>query len=309
MFHFYFTGNPRGLVFDVAREPFGTSIFGPLRRHLEKLGARIVTGATVHHVEGTEGAWSVVAEQVEPGSSARPLRVAGENVVLALAVPALRDVVSASPCLAAIAPGVSSLDVTAPFVVLRLWLDRPCLSSRAPFAATAGYGILDNISLFDRFEGESRAWATRTGGSVVELHAYAIEPARSEDEVRSELLAQLHRVYPETRSARIVEERLLVRRDCPAFRPGSHARRPTVRTELHSMQLAGDFVRLDFPSALMERAVTSGFLAANLRLEQRGLPPVPVASASGRGLLAGLARWLDGRVRKKARAGHADPPA
>ena len=47
--------------------------------------------------------------------------------------------------------------------------------------------------------------------------------------------------------------------------------------------LAGDFVRLDAPSALMERAVASGFHAANALL---GRTAQPVHTASRRGLLS-----------------------
>ena len=49
--------------------------------------------------------------------------------------------------------------------------------------------------------------------------------------------------------------------------------------------LAGDFVRLPIPSALMERAVASGFLAANTLLAPQGIKPEPVYSVPLRGLL------------------------
>ncbi len=34
MFHFYFSGNPEGLIFDVSKRPFSTSIWGPLGDYL-----------------------------------------------------------------------------------------------------------------------------------------------------------------------------------------------------------------------------------------------------------------------------------
>ena len=37
---------------------------------------------------------------------------------------------------------------------------------------------LDNVSVLDRYEGEAARWAARTGGSVVELHAYALTDGR-----------------------------------------------------------------------------------------------------------------------------------
>ena len=105
---------------------------------------------------------------------------------------------------------------------------------------------------------------------------------------RDDLLGALHTFYPEYVGARVVEERLLIRRDCPAFAPGSHADRPGVATPHHGIALAGDFVRLPIPSALMERAVASGFLAANHLLAPHGVRPEPIRSIPRRGLLG---RW------------------
>ena len=54
------------------------------------------------------------------------------------------------------------------------------------------------------------------------------------------------------------------------------------------LTLAGDFVRLPIPSALMERAAASGFLAANHILARYGVRSEPLHSIPPRGLLA----WL-----------------
>ncbi|MHC3453527.1 FAD-dependent oxidoreductase, partial [Streptomyces prasinus] len=89
--------------------------------------------------------------------------------------------------------------------------------------------------------------------------------------VRTRLLDSLHRVYPETRRARIVDARHERRADCPLFPVGTHSRRPAVRTPDPRVALAGDAIRCDLPVALMERAATTGFLAANSLLADRGV--------------------------------------
>ena len=71
----------------------------------------------------------------------------------------------------------------------------------------------------------------------------------------------------------------LLRRDCPAFAPGSYAERPGVATPHPGVYLAGDFVRLAQPAALMERAATAGITAANAILQRWGLG----AGTGGRG--------------------------
>ena len=77
-----------------------------------------------------------------------------------------------------------------------------------------------------------------------------------------------------------------MRQDCPAFSPGSTASRPRVRTPFEGLAIAGDFVRLPMPSALMERAVASGMLAANELLARWSVRPEPLWSVPRRGVLA-----------------------
>ncbi|MCP3861310.1 MAG: isorenieratene synthase, partial [Phycisphaeraceae bacterium] len=171
-------------------------------------------------------------------------------------------VVDESPDLddAGLRRSIEGLALTHPFVVWRLWYDQPANPDRPPFAGTTGVGSLDNISVYNLFEDESRDWAERSGGSVVELHAYAVDPGMDEPAIREDLMKGLHTFYPEYVGAQAADERFLIRRDCPAFAPGSHAERPGVPTPHGGIALAGDFVRLPIPSALMERAVASGFL-------------------------------------------------
>jgi len=212
--------------------------------------------------------------------------VTADALVLALNVPALRAVVDASPTLddATFRADVAALRTTRPFAVWRLWLDKRARPGRHPFVGTTGLGLLDNISLFQLFESESRAWAEKHDGSVVELHAYAIPEGREEADVRDELRRTMFELYPETREARVLDERFLWREDCAGFAPGSHARRPGVATPFRDVTLAGDFVKLDLPSALMERAVTSGMLAANAHLARWGARTEPIAHVTPVGL-------------------------
>ncbi len=285
MFHFYFMGNPEGLVFDVLDDEFETSLWKPLRRRLEALGVRFRLGTEVTSMERTATGWRAACA---PGTSSETADVA----VLAVTIPGLQRIVSASPGLGSEAwrDDVAHLRLTLPFAVWRLWLDHPVRTGRRPFVGTAGYGRLDNISVYELCEAESRRWAERNGGSVVELHAYAVPEGVAESDLRTAMLCGLHDLYPETRSARIQHEAFRLDRDCPAFPPGGHARRPGIATPEEALALAGDYVRLDFPSALMERAVASGFLAANHVLRRWNVRPEPVWSVSRVGPLARRAR-------------------
>ncbi|MEW2636274.1 FAD-dependent oxidoreductase [Streptomyces sp. NPDC048389] len=265
MFHIYFLGSAEGLLFDVPDEPFPQALWEPLGDYLQRLGVAVRTGTPVHGLHPCDGGGAEVRTDTAPKRH--------EAVVLALAPGALRQVVGASPGLgtAAWRDDVAALRTAPPFLVSRLWLDRPVRADRAGFLGTSGYGGLDNISVLERYEGEAARWAARSGGSVVELHAYAVAADEEAETVQSRLVDRLHQVYPETREARIVDARHEWRSDCPLFPVGTYHRRPTVRTPHPWLTLAGDAIRCDLPVALMERAATTGFLAANALLADRGV--------------------------------------
>jgi isorenieratene synthase len=283
MFHFYFAGNPEGLIFDVASQPFSTAIWLPLKKYLQDLGVDVRTECSLTSIaKGVDTPWQVELNSGSSGAASMGV----DHVVLALNVSALQAVVAASPGLDD--PGfrrsVESLGLTNPFAVWRLWVDRTANPDRKPFAGTTGMGSLDNISLYHLFEDESAEWAEQHKGSVVELHAYGVDPDITEVALREDLMAAFLSFYPEFEGMNVIDERFLMRGDCPAFAPGSDACRPDVATAHAGITLAGDFVRLPLPTALMERAVASGFLAANTLLAEQGIRPEPIYSIPLRGI-------------------------
>ena len=285
MFHFYFMANPEGLVFDVLDDEFEASLWTPFRAYLEGLGVRFALGTEVTSLAPEEGGgWTVECRDAEGRSAPEPADLA----VLAVTVPGLQQIVAASPKIgdSAWRRNVADLGLTLPFAVWRLWLDRAVHPDRQPFVGTAGYSHLDNISVYEGFEDESRRWVQATGGSVVELHAYAVPEDVGEAVLRENMLSGLHDLYPETQNARVVHDVFRLDRDCPAFPPGGHSVRPGVETPARGLALAGDFVRLPFPTALMERAAASGFLASNHLLGRWDVRPEPIWSVPPVGPLA-----------------------
>jgi len=282
MFHIYFLGSSEGLVFDVPDAGFDQALWQPLARYLAGLGVDVVTGKTVTCVKpGNFGGFLVHDD--------RGRVMEADGVVLATDVSGLRSIAADSPGLAD--PDwrdrVAGLRSAPPFLVHRLWLDRPVSPSRPPFLATGGLPPLDNISVMERYDAQARAWADRNGGSVVELHAYAADSSQT----RERALDRMRELYPETRRARIVAESALWRQDCPLFGLGDFARRPRVRTPFGGLVLAGDGIRIDVPVALMERAATTGWHAANRLLARWGLAGHELYTVPVRGRVGAL-RWL-----------------
>lgn len=282
MFHIYFLGSSEGLVFDVTNANFDVTLWNPLRAYLESLGVHFNTGATVTAVDP---AGRVSVEAGDTGTE-----LTADAVVLATDVSALKRIVAASPALGdpAWRTSVDTLGTAPPFVVHRLWLDRPVRPDRPAFLGTGGRPPLDNVSVLERYERQATEWCRRTGGSVVELHAYA---APGPDEgLRERLLDRLYEIYPETTAATVVDERVLYRQDCPRFAPGDFASRPTVTTPHANVMLAGDGIRIDLPVALMERAATTGWAAANAVLTRFGVQGHPLHTVPVEGRIPVLRR-------------------
>lgn len=299
MFHIYFLGSSEGLMFDVPDDGFDTALWEPLRHYLTTRGVGFRTGVTVSSVHRDVGSGRFHVNHSSGGTTD------GDAVVLATDVRGLREIVAASPELGApdapvVGPDalerwradVAALRSAPPFLVQRLWLDRPVQGDRPPFLGTGGFDPLDNISVPDRYERDAAAWASRHDGSVVELHAYsaAVPDGVDEDawtaELRRRCLARLHEIYPETAHARISGELVRWRADCPLFGVGDFARRPAVATPVDGLVLAGDGIRIDLPVALMERAASTGWQAANRllagwRLAGHPLETVPTAGRLG----------------------------
>ncbi|MFD6911537.1 FAD-dependent oxidoreductase [Streptomyces virginiae] len=294
MFHIYFLGSSEGLLFDVPREPFPQALWDPLARYLGGLDVQIRTGTAVDGVRPAGEEW---VDVVAGGATERY-----DAVVLAMDTGGLRAVVGASPDLVGPAwrDRVAGLRTAPSFLVSRLWLSRPVSGERHGFLGTSGFGGLDNVSVLDRFEGEAHRWALRTGGSVVELHAYAVDPVRGRREVEQRLVERLREVYPETAAAEIVDVRHEWREDCPLFTVGGYRDRPGVRTGDARVVVAGDLVRTGLPVALMERAATSGFMAANALLEGWGVAGETLWTVPDRGRSA-VGRALAGIGGRPAR--------
>lgn len=292
MFHIYFLGSSEGLVFDVPTSNYDTALWEPLRRYLHEHGVRFHLGASVTRIDPVTTSPDAFAVHTDSGE-----RLDADAVVLAADIAGLQRIVASSPGLGddRWRARVQGLRTAPPFAVHRLWLDRPVTADRPAFMGTAGHKPLDNISVLERYERQSAQWARDNGGSAVELHAYALDTAESGPGA----LAQLHRLYPETATAEPVFERVLVRDDCPLFAPGSHADRPGVVTGVPGLVLAGDGIRPDLPAALMERAATTGWAAANVLLNRWGVAGHALRSVPTAGRFAPL-RWLATREERRA---------
>lgn len=150
-----------------------------------------------------------------------------------------------------------------PVMNVQVWLDRYIskvdnlfFTADAPFSVFADLAVVS--PLYDR-----------TGGSLISMAVAPAEPLwhLGDEEIVSTCLDALCNLWPQVRQARVLHDSV-VRIPNSIYRevPGSDALRPTQRTPVRNLALAGDYTRQDY-MASMEGAVRSGHLAAQALAE------------------------------------------
>ncbi|MEM7062613.1 MAG: FAD-dependent oxidoreductase [Cyanobacteria bacterium P01_B01_bin.77] len=181
---------------------------------------------------------------------------------------------------------VSELQVADPFAVGRFWLDRDFEWEQSWFTSLSGYDLTDSITLYHKVQGDYIKWAAETGGSVVELHAYCYKEKQfpTQQALLDTFKQELWQIVPELEGANILHQELVNQKNFAGFPPGSYPNRPSSATAVSNLMFAGDWVKMPFPCGLMERAISSGLLAANEILHREGSARRPLMSVNPEGV-------------------------
>lgn len=182
---------------------------------------------------------------------------------------------------------VKKLRVADPFAVARFWFDRDFDWEHSNFTSLSGYRLTDSITLYHRIQEQFIKWHQKTGGSVVELHAYCYKEKEfpSQQTLLATFEEELYEIVPSLREANLLHQELVNQKNFSGYPPGSYAERPETCSGIPNLLFAGDWVKMPFPCGLMERAVSSGLLAANAILHQEGLQRRALLSVSPEGFL------------------------
>lgn len=161
-----------------------------------------------------------------------------------------------------------------PVMNVQIWFDRYVSSTdNLHFTADAPFSVFADLAVTSPIY-------DRTGGSVVSMAVAPAEPLwhRTDDEIVQSCLDALHSLWPDSRTARILHT-TVVKIPNSIYRevPGSDALRPTQRTPIRNLALAGDYTRQNY-MASMEGAVRSGHRAARALLDT---PNGPGSAKSG----------------------------
>ncbi|VXD18386.1 FAD-dependent oxidoreductase [Planktothrix paucivesiculata] len=182
---------------------------------------------------------------------------------------------------------IEELQVADPFAVCRFWFDRDFPWEHSHFTSLSGYDLTDSITLYHRIQEEYIQWYEETGGTVVELHAYCYKEAQfpNQETLLKTFEQELYEIVPELKSATLLHRELVNQKNFAGYPPGSYVNRPATNSGVTNLMFAGDWVKMPFPCGLMERAVSSGLLAANEILYQEGLQKRSIFSVNPEGFL------------------------
>jgi len=182
---------------------------------------------------------------------------------------------------------VEKLSIADPFAVARFWFDRDFDWEHSNFTSLSGYQLTDSITLYHRIQEQFIDWHQKTGGSVVELHAYCYKEKEfpNQQTILTTFEQELYEIVPSLKDATMLHRELVNQKNFSGYPPGSYAERPETCTCVPNLIFAGDWVKMPFPCGLMERAISSGLLAANTILQQEGLQRRSLLSVNPEGIL------------------------
>ena len=183
---------------------------------------------------------------------------------------------------------LTALKQSGRYAVLRIWTDRFESDTLLPFFIfTDRLKCLDSVTLYHKMEKESARWSTKHKGGIFELHSYSVpKDLTTDEEIKDHLLIELYHYFPELKGMKIRHEYFQNRDDFPGFHTYQYATRPEVKTDVPGLYLAGDWVKMNNCTMLMEAAYTSGAIAANYIMQEEGLQENQLESVPLKGILA-----------------------
>ncbi len=277
-FHFYFLSNEDGLVYDVLDSDFQNSFISYCEDFLKNHDACINYSTPVTKLEKTAQGFNVNEQHFD-------------YCVLCTDVKHTKKLMSASQgfeTYAEILSKLTALKHSGRYAVLRLWTNRFESDPTLPFFIfTDRLKCLDSVTLYHKMEKESVDWSKEHDGGIFELHSYSVpKDLVTDEEVKTHLLREFYHYFPEMEGMKTCHEYFQHKDDFPAFHTNQYASRPEVKTGVPGFYLAGDWVKMDNCSMLMEAAYTSGAIAANYIMQAEGLRENQLESVPIKGIFA-----------------------
>jgi isorenieratene synthase len=276
-FHSYFLSNDLGLLYDVLNDDFEDTLWKPAKNYLNKYKSTISLDSKITSFKKDGNQYIINDERFD-------------YAIFASDVKGTKSIIKDSDYFKNEHPDfynqMTNLKQSQRYSVLRVWIDKDIRGGVPFFIFTDALKILDSVTIYHRMEKTSEEWVKKNGGGIFELHSYAVPDDFPESEIRNQFLKEFEEYFPEIKGYKIKYEYLQVKDDFTAFHTNLYKTRPTVKTKVENLFLAGDWVKLDNPAMLMEAATTSALYAANSIFNKEGLKEEAIISVPLKGLLA-----------------------
>ena len=255
--HYYFTGNNKGILYDVMSDNYQESLIKPTLKYLKDLEIKLHLNYQVEkiikkidkfYIKEQEYDYLIIASEITGTKTLLHNFTSCDNDEKAL-----KD----------LQYKLDNLPSAPPYAVLRIWIDKDIDKSNPFCIMPNNYKFLDLVAAYHRFDKSSIKWHKENNGYIFELHAYAIDDRLTEDEIQALMIKDFESIFPEIVGFKIIEKYFQLRNNFTAFETNCHKFRPENETLINNMFFAGDWVDSPLPAMLMEGAFTSGILAAN----------------------------------------------
>ncbi len=276
-FHSYFLSNDLGLLYDVLNDDFEDTLWKPAKNYLSKYKSKISLDEKITSFKKDGDQFIINNERFD-------------YAIIASDVKGTKNIIQSSDYFKNEHPDfynqMTNLKQSQRYSVLRIWIDKDIRQGVPFFIFTDALKILDSVTIYHRMEKTSEEWVKKNSGGIFELHSYAVPDDFPEAEARNQFLKEFEEYFSEIKGYKVKYEYLQVKDDFTAFHTNLYKTRPTVKTEVENLFLAGDWVKLENPAMLMEAATTSALYAVNSIMKKEGLTEEPVHSVPLHGLLS-----------------------
>ncbi|CAF0759935.1 unnamed protein product [Brachionus calyciflorus] len=297
----YFLTNSKADTREVTNVNYYQAILKPWTDYLLKLNVKIILDAEVLRLKIDEKGQNVYGSVDKTGDDSTVY----DWVVMASEVGAVKKILANTfdyyKTSAILNPIISNciqkhldpMKVAPDYKVVRLWFDKKLNNSAPNILETPDFAPVNLVAQYHLLEEEFMQWSSRTGGSVMEFHCYTwsshFSPNVSDSEVWNLISPTVELIYPEIfeRNFQVLAYHVNSFQNFASFEKGLLKQRPFSNSfemnKLNSIYLAGDWIRTDYPSALMERAVSTGREAANHILIKDNVRQVPLLVVNKKG--------------------------
>jgi carotenoid phi-ring synthase / carotenoid chi-ring synthase len=287
-------------VFSYLPQGGGISLIDPIVERLQALGGTVHLGRSVTRIENQQDDWQVTWQSTENDQQTGTLTA--PQIILATDAPNTARILQNSP---ATAPKAAHLEFPRGMetAIVRFWFDaKPRSTSEA--GIFTGDFMLDNFFWLDQIMEPYLSWGRQTGGCALEAHIYGPPELLAEPDALILAKAQngILAAFPELRGHKITQ--ILQRNQAThtLFGVGEAEVHLGIQTPWPNLYCCGDWVRDPNPALFLERAVTTGILAANEVLKQNNKPQWPLIPHPAPEPFVAWIETLMQRGRKKKKA-------